>query len=100
MKIECVALDSFTHDRIDAHIGRPVMIEQRTAEDLERRGLVRIGGQVLRTRGAAVVIADAGKAQDDGPGRPSSVSQPAQASPTETSRSSGRGPARRRQTAT
>ena len=105
MQVECVPLTSFLHDRIDAHQGRPVMIENRTALDLEKRGLLRIVDrrvdQALSLGAAAAVIpAEVGKGLDDGQGRPSSASQVAQASPTTTSSSSERGPARRRKTGT
>jgi len=101
MRVECVPLTSFMHDRIDAHQGVPVMIEYRTAAELEKLNLVRVVNrrvdQQLRVTGAAAIVErEVGKAQGDGLGRPSSVSQPAQASPTATSRSSERGTARRR----
>jgi hypothetical protein len=104
MQVECVPLTSFLHDRIDAHQGRAVMIDERTAADLEKRGLVRVVNrrvdQVLRVAGAAAIVGEAGKAPDDGLGRLSSASQVAQASPTATSSSSERGPSRRRKTVT
>jgi hypothetical protein len=103
MKMECIPLTSFLHDRIDAHQGRAVMIEERTAAELEKRGLVRVNrrvDQVLRVAGAAAIVGEAGKALHDGLGRPSSASQAAQASPIATSSSSGRGTSRRRKTVT
>lgn len=87
--VEAIPLTNFVHGHINAVEGRPILpwIEEATARDLERAGLVRI-----RTAHAVPVQkVDAGKVTDDGEGPPSSVSPAAPASPTKTSPRSRRG---------
>lgn len=80
MKVECVPLTSFIHGSLTMNEGRPQMVEESTAKELERAGLIRI-----RTAPVAAKAVASGKETDDGPGQPSSVSQAAPASPTPTS---------------
>jgi len=98
MKVEAVAVTSFIHDRINAVEGKPILpwIEESLANDLERRGLVRIIPRRIDTalRQGAVV----GKVMADGRGQPSSSSPPAQASPLPTLHLPKRGPGRPRKT--
>lgn len=73
MEVQCIALASFVHGSINAREGYPLKMPESTAKDLERAGLVRIR-----------LKAEMGKGVDDGKGRPSSASQPAQALTTKT----------------
>lgn len=94
MLVEAIPLANFVHGHINAVEGRPIVpwIEESTARDLERAGLVRI-----RTAHAVPVRrVEAGKAEDDGQGQPSSASPAAPALPTTTSESSKRGRGRPR----
>jgi hypothetical protein len=107
MQVEAVPLTEFVHDRITAHEGRPLMMDEYTAGELERAGLVRInivprrGDQALALRsGAAFVGAEAGKAQDDGRGPLSSALPAAPASPTSTLRASKPGGGKHRKIGT
>lgn len=94
MQVEAIPLTDFIHGPINAHEGRPQMMEQGLAEDLERAGLVRVKlvprrvDQALRVRGAGAIVGEAGKAPDDGAGPPSSASPAAPVSQSTTSRAS------------
>jgi len=107
MEVEAVPLTEFVHDRITAHEGRPLMMDEHTAGELERAGLVRINlvprrvdqALALGAR-AAVVGREAGKAPDDGVAPPSSALRAGQASPTATSRASRPGGGKHRKTGT
>jgi len=80
MQVEAVPLTSFVHGHINADEGRPMLMEEGLARDLERAGLVRVKliarrvDQALSVRGAAAIVAEAGKAPDDGKVPPSSAS--------------------------
>jgi hypothetical protein len=91
MKVECIALTDFTHDDLRAREGRTVMLPKFTAEDLERRGLVRIKRTVKPLYPA--------KSLDDGQGQPSSASPAAPVLQQETSKPSARGRGRPRKVA-
>lgn len=86
MQVSVIPLTSFMHDRINAHVGVPLMMVESLARDLERRGLVRVAMVPRRVdealtlgAGAAIIETAAGKAPDDGQGPPSSASAVAQA---------------------
>lgn len=102
MGVWCVPLTSFTHDRINAHEGKAFQCRKALADDLERAGLVRVRrprvtpADVNVPPTAVYPQGDAGKAQDDGAGRPSSVSPAAPASHPMTLNASERGRKRRR----
>jgi hypothetical protein len=101
MKVEAEALSDFVHGDINATAGRVChhrngeLLDSGLAGDLERAGLVRIrmGAAAAVTR--ATVTAE-GKDPDDGQGQPSSVSEAAPVSPTETWESLRRGRGRPR----
>lgn len=92
MQVQAVPLTSFVHDQINAHEGKAFLCESRLADELEREGLIRI----RRVPVAQARAADAGKARDDGAGRPSSALPAAPVSPIATSQPSARGKSARR----
>jgi hypothetical protein len=96
MEVEAVPLTEFVHGSITAHEGHPLFIDEHTAAELERAGLVRI--KLVPTGKKAE--ADAGKAPDDGAGPPSSASPAAQALSTPTLRASKPGGAKRHKSGT
>lgn len=83
MEVECIPLTEFVHGSITAHEGKPMRMEEGEARDLEKAGLVRIKISPPVYLPAAQAIA-AGKAQDDGAGRPSSALPADPASPQQT----------------
>lgn len=88
MEVQVIPLTHFVHGHYVCRTNRPLMMPAGVAGDLERAGLVRIA--LARTDAPSAP----GKAQDDGRGQPSSVSQAAPASPPLTSRSLKRGGAK------
>lgn len=74
-----VPLTEFVHGSITAREGRPIEIDDATAAELERAGLVRIRNEPPVNKAAP------GKEPDDGAGQPSSVSPPAPVSTPATS---------------
>ena len=107
MEVEVVPLTDFVHDRITAHEGRPLMMDEHTARELERAGLVRIKlaprrvDQALGLHAGAVSAgADAGKAPVAGGDQAASSSPAAQASAMQTSRASKPGGDKHRKTGT
>ena len=92
MQVEVVPLTDFVHGRISANEGRPIMLENSLARDLERAGLVRIK---LTTQSNKEVV---GKVADDGAGRPLSALQAAHLSPTQTLHLPKHGDDKRRKT--
>lgn len=103
MLVPAIALDSFVHDNIKAVKDQSLPLPEGVANDLERKGLVRVQRMDRRVDRALVQGAGAeilpGKLPAVGKGTPSSSSPAAQASrPTDmrTSPSSRRGGAKRR----
>jgi hypothetical protein len=81
---------SFVHGQYDAHEGKPMLMEDSIANELEQVGLVRI----RKAPPISTQAPPSGKAQDDGQGQPSSFSPEAPVSrptPTPTLRPSGSG---------
>jgi len=88
MDVECIPLTEFVHGNIVAHEGRPLMIAEHLARELEKAALVRIKMApppgYLPAVQAAADFDGAGKVQDGGAGRPSSASPADPASHRET----------------
>lgn len=86
--VQIIPLTSFVHGSVDAHAGRPQMVDADIAAELSANGLVRISNATSLLHAGKLtnlpVVGDAGKAQDDGRGQPSSVLPAAPASRTKT----------------
>lgn len=72
MQVEAVPLTEFVHGSITAHEGRPLFMDEHTAGELERAGLVRI--KIVQTYVGKPAAPDLGKVADDGKGPPLSAS--------------------------
>lgn len=103
MNVECIPLTDFVHGRINAHEGKPILLDDSLAGDLERAGLLRVKltprrvDQALSVQGGATIVAtEAGKAPAVGEAVPSSSLPAAQASPPTTLHLPKRGPGRPR----
>jgi len=89
MLIESIPLTDFVHDNIRAREGHPIDLDETTAMELERCGLVRV--RVGPARGRRSIGAAPGKVQAAGAVPPSSSSPVAHPSTSTTSPSSARG---------
>jgi len=87
--IESIALSDFVHDNIRARAGHSLELDESTAMELERCGLVRV--RIAPARGRRAIAADPGKVQAAGAVPPSSASPAARPSTPTTSPSSARG---------
>lgn len=85
MQVEATPTTDFVHGQLRARQGRPQMIEQGLAQDLEAQGLLRIKNVL------AGPLAAAKKASAAGMAPPSSASPAAPASPTQTASASVHG---------
>lgn len=94
MNVTCVPLTEFVHGRITAHAGRPIVLSEHVAADLERAGLIRVQFvppqppiRIKNAAGATIEIYEGtrGKSRDDGKGQPSSASPAAPVLTTKTS---------------
>ena len=98
MEVTAIPLKNFVHGSLDCTEGKPILMQDGLARELERHGMVRVAiiprrvDQALAVgSGAAVIEIEVGKAADDGQGQLSSLSHPAPLSPTPTSHVSKRG---------
>lgn len=103
MSTEVIPLDSFSHGGINAERDVPITVDDDLAVQLERAGLVRIGGaggakKTARTEPAASKAA-AGNSPAAGEAQPSSASQAAPVSERTIAKPSGRGAAAKKGTA-
>jgi hypothetical protein len=89
MLVESIALKDFVHDNIRAREGDPIELDEPTAMELERYGLVRV--RIGPARGRRSIGASPGKVQAAGAPQPSSASPAARPSTPTTSPSSARG---------
>lgn len=89
MDVSVVPLTSFIHGAVDAHEGRPMLLDEATARELVEAHLVRYWhlAPTLEATGGH----DSGKVTDDGMGSPSSALPVAPVSPTKTLPPSERG---------
>jgi hypothetical protein len=87
--LESIALTDFVHDGISAREGHPLELDDATAMELERCGLVRV--RIAPARGRRSIGVAPGKVQAAGVAQPSSASPAAHPSTPTTSPSSTRG---------
>ena len=73
MQVQVVPLSDFIHGQINAREGHAQLMEAGLAEELERAGLVRIKMAPAYANKMMSEPVNKGKAEDDGPGLPSSV---------------------------
>ena len=79
MQVTAIPLRNFVHNTLNCTEGKPILMQDGLARELERHGLVRVA---IVPRAEKPKAAEVGKAADDGKGQPSSASR--QAPPLQT----------------